>query len=364
MSSSFYSRQSGVAKVVSSSLASIVAVTVFLSELPRYGGIKAVDSPMLMRMEVGDAMLLKDKPLWHSCEEAWVGAPCNATDAVGDERSADVKSNFQLSRFMGEFLGMILATVALISSEKTWRKRGANEKLLTFAGGLFAFHPSSEEETEKNDKEEMQQPEQEQAPPTQGPTQDELDWISSARSGKIRLTEDVYKAALQWWLQQPLADIFDRIAPEDQKLLKPVIDLSSSGHDEEAARLMEQVGRLDRLERGMRRSSAKPAAACTPPSSPLSRSSLDTGERAALMRKAIESHATPVATGPCADEKVPHWHIPQKTNRNRIRLGEHPLAGVKAHYSSRPPSVDSQPLRRSSQDTNHSLYDFGCACGA
>jgi hypothetical protein len=263
---------------------------------------------------------------------------------------------------MGEFLGMILATVVLISSESAWRKRGANEKLLPFAGGLFTFHPSPEEETGKNSDEEMQQLEQQQAQPAQGPTQDELDWVSSARSGEIRLTEDVYKAAQQWWLQQPLADILDRIAPEDQKLLKPVIDLSSNGHDKEASHLMEQIGRLDRLDRGLRRSSARPAAS-SPPSSPLSRSILDTGERAALMRKAIESHATPVATGPCAAHKVPHWHIPQKTNRNRIRLGEHPLAGVKVHHSSRPP-VDAQPLRRSSQDTNHSLYDFGCGCGA
>jgi hypothetical protein len=287
--------------------------------------------------------------------------PCNTTDAVGNEASADVKSSFQLSRFMGEFLGMILATVVLITSESAWRNRGANDKLLPFVGGLLTCHPSTEDQTEEIVDEEAQQPEEHQQAQ---PTQDELDWISSARSGKMRLTEDVYKAALQWWLQQPLADMVDRITPQDQKLLKPVLDLSKRGQDEKAAHLMEQIGRLDKVDREARRSSAKHAVASTPPSSPISRSTMNTGARAALMRTAIESHATPVATSPCSDKKVPHWHVPQKTSRNRIRLGEHPLAGVKVLHTSRT-LVGSQPIRQSSQEgSNHSLYEYGCACGA
>lgn len=372
----------------------VLAATVLLSALPTYRGLKVVESPMLMRMEIDDAVFLKEKPLWNSCDQAWIGMPCNATDSVDEERHADVEPSFQLSRFVGELFGLILATLVLITSESAWRKRGAYEKPLSFLQCPYAYKsitPMTQVETEIINEaeiidEETQEPEQHQALPTQ----DELDWISSARSGKRRLTEDVYKAAMQWWLQQPLAALILRITPQDQKLLKPVLDLSQRGQDKKASLLMEQIGRLDKLDREVRRSSCKHLVDSAASLSPLSRSPMNTASKTALMRKGIESYVTPGAHSHCSGEKAPYWHVPQKTNRNQfelgekpfgvtshhtsripqktnrthIKLGEHPFAAVASPQHSSRPLSDSQPLRRASQDSNQSLYEFGCACGA
>mmetsp|Transcript_84293 Transcript_84293/g.131613 ORF Transcript_84293/g.131613 Transcript_84293/m.131613 type:complete len:348 (+) Transcript_84293:97-1140(+) len=337
-------------KVVSSSLARVLAATVLLAEFPRYSGLQSVDSPMLMRIQFDDAVLLKDKPLWHSCEQAWIGLPCNATDTSGDKRHVDVNSNFDVSLFVGKLIGLILAAVALITSESAWRKFGAHERQLPFFG-LHRCSPSTKEEAEIINEEQ--------------PAQEELDWISSARIGKIKLTEDVYKAAVQWWLQQPLLTIVDRILPQDQKLLKPVLELSQRGAVKKASSLMVQIGRLDRLDREVRHSSCKHIDESNFfVSSPLSRSAMDAGSSATLMRKAIELHALPDACHHRSAGTVPpHWHVRQKTNRIQIRLGEHPLAGVASQHSSRP-LVDSQPRRSSQEDNYLPLYEFSCACGA
>jgi hypothetical protein len=74
------------------------------------------------------------------------------------------------------------------------------------------------------------------------------------------------------FLRQPLTDIFSSLSPNDRRLLRPVVALLMQDREEEALRLVEKIGQLDRLEQDIQwgRWSAY-ATFASPPNDPLSR---------------------------------------------------------------------------------------------
>lgn len=155
------------------------------------------------------------------------------------------------------------------------------------------------------------------------PTQAEFHWISSARSGEIKLTEDVYRAAVQWWLEQQHHDRFDWLSTEDQRLMKPIASSLHHGDVAKARVLLEKVGQLDKMER----LSGTQAVGCAIPTTvPLSRMPLSPAATAGQLRKAIESQMLP--TGQVSNSpELPHWHMSWKYNRRG--LAEHLFAGLR-----------------------------------
>jgi hypothetical protein len=152
------------------------------------------------------------------------------------------------------------------------------------------------------------------------PTQAEFDWITSARSGELNLTEDVFCAAVQWWLEQQHDDRFDWLSPGDQRLMTPISSSLRQSDMAKARVLLEKVGQLDKMERDLQRFGTPPDCA-TPAASPLSRAPLSTTISVDQLRKAIESHVIPT------DEAWAHWHMSWKQNRRC--LAKHLYAGLK-----------------------------------
>jgi hypothetical protein len=157
------------------------------------------------------------------------------------------------------------------------------------------------------------------------PTEAEFDWITSARSGETTLTEEVFRAAIQWWLEQQHNDRFDWLSPEDQRLMKPILSFLHQADMAKAQVLLEKVGQLDKMERDLQRFGT-PLDCTTPATSPLSRAPLSTTISVDQLRKAIESHVTPT------DEAWAQFHMSWKQNRRG--LAKHLYAGLKAKKSS------------------------------
>jgi hypothetical protein len=158
------------------------------------------------------------------------------------------------------------------------------------------------------------------------PTQAEFDWVSSARSGEIKLTEDVYRAAVQWWFEQQRQDRFEWLSPEDQRLMSPIDASLHQGDVAKAHVLLEKVGQLDKMERDLQRSVAHTVGEAVPATTPLSRGPLSPTSATGQLRKAIESHMPPsdqVLTSPA----LPYWHMSWKHNRSG--LAEHLFAGIR-----------------------------------
>jgi hypothetical protein len=120
-------------------------------------------------------------------------------------------------------------------------------------------------------------------------SQSELDWITSARVGEIRLTDDVLCTAMQWWLDGPAFTMLDHLALGDQRLLRPVEKLLQEGRQKEAHELMEQIGRLDKMERELQHQRRTKRATPAIIGTPLGRSSPTLGVAATRMRSAIET---------------------------------------------------------------------------
>jgi hypothetical protein len=275
---------------------------------------------MVIPWEVKETDLLEDSSFWHhECENGWAGMSCNNTnsDDQATTTNANVTSGHGISRTMGELLGVLLTTVAFITSESAWRKRGTITKADTSSAGA----QDAQKQSQKVDEQEQE------ADIVAGPSQAEMDWVTAARSGKVRLTEDVYKAAMQWWLDQPLADVVDKTSPEDQRILKPVIELMRRGQDEKASMLIEQVGRLDRMERDLQRSRSK-VLSNSSSVSPLSRRPSSPGISAGVLRNAIESSVLPLAQDISPKDKQRYWHTSWK--RPAMALGEHVVASASA----------------------------------
>lgn len=154
------------------------------------------------------------------------------------------------------------------------------------------------------------------------PTQAEFDWVSSARSGQTKLTDEVYRAAVQWWLQQQHCDRFEWLSSEDQRLMKPVATSLQHGDVAKAHLLVEKLGQLDKVERDIQRGGTQAPGCATRETSPLSRASSSPTEAAARLRKAIESYMPP-------DDEAPssHWHMSWK--KKRRGLADHLFVGCK-----------------------------------
>jgi hypothetical protein len=164
------------------------------------------------------------------------------------------------------------------------------------------------------------------------PHQAEFDWVSAARNGEAILTEDVYRAAIQWWLEHQHQERLDWLSPQDQRLLRPVVSSSSDcGDVDKAYLLLEKIGLLDRMERDLQRFGAQPSS-CTSSMTPLARTPLSPTAAAAQLRMAIEAHVPPMRE---ASSELPHWHMSWKYNRKP--LAEHLFGSSGAP---KPPALD------------------------
>jgi hypothetical protein len=268
--------------------------------------------------------------------------PCNGT-AIYDH-NVDAKSG---SRALYELIAVTLFTIIFLTGEVSWRKRSTICKVEDASTGSDVDEADSDAEETR----------------VFGATQAELDWIAAARSGSTRLTEDVYRAAMQWLINLPLADIVDRVSPEDRRLLKPVIELLRRGDEEKAFVVMEQVGSLDRMERLLQRSRAEVPHDDVSGESPLSRSlrsHRDPGKSAACLRQAIEHYVMPPAEDPYPTQKSPFGYMSWK--HSPISIGER-LVTRPAKLTS-PRGLDARTQHPLPQDGCFWMHDTDSGCGA
>jgi hypothetical protein len=249
-----------------------------LAGATRLGSLAASDHTVLILGEVNETSPVEEMAfakiasLLTEIKEPTTGPTQISTNAL---------ASLGCGKVLSEFIGMLLTTAIAIALANSWKRKHTG------------FTAESDCTSVPNDTElEVQQESEE--PPQELPSQAELDWVDAARAGAMRLTDEVYCAAVEWWLGFPLASTFKSMGSRDQKLFKPVSELVRQGRTEEGCNLMEQIGRLDRVERELLRPSrslgSQPLqAAMSTSRSPLCRSAPDLAVSAALMRKWAES---------------------------------------------------------------------------
>lgn len=270
----------------------------------------------------------------------WAGTSCMSEAGLeGWPESKSEHPQLGCMHTLTEMAGMLCTTAVLITIGNFWKK-------------------SQVKRTSKQDIQ-VGVPAQTQEQPQV--TQAELDWISAARSGSLTLTDAVFAAAMEWWFETPCVRVLDRVASADQELLRPVEKLLRNGRDEEACHLVEQIGRLDKIERELRRSRRTQDATNRDVGSPLSRDlsplsrglpDLDTS--ASLLRSAIVRNGM---------ESVEKQH-----DRKGVQELKDSVVGVKPPVAARSlkskvsPRSEAKLVVRTASDDK--LYPFSVAKGA
>lgn len=259
-----------------------LAIIVMLAGVIRSGCLEAAGHKILILGKVNRSEPLQDVSFMAlSGSVAGLSRDNEATTESSMNETSGESGGW--SRWIGalsELAGMLITTAVSITLASFWKnKHSVSKQGMEFGVVLENGAHHGAEDAQKTPETVLES----QA------SQAELDWVDSARNGMLRLTDDVYCAAIQWWLEQPLTSIVDRIGPKDQALMKPVADLMELGRDKEANNLLEQIGRLDRMEREhqkISRTSSQPVR----PSSPLQRSSPDMKTSTAQLRKSVASY--------------------------------------------------------------------------
>jgi len=183
-------------------------------------------------------------------------------------------------RALFEMAGVMVTAFVSVTMGNAWKKRSLPRS--KFPRAALSAHDGAmvSQDARSLPKESSAQ---------QEPSQAELDWVSAARAGALKLTDDVFSAAMQWLLEHPLSNTLDSMGSKDKQLMRPVSELLQRGRQQEAISLLEQIGRLDKLERDLQRGRAK-TASTSGTSSPLRRSSPDLSTSARRLRKSVESY--------------------------------------------------------------------------
>jgi len=188
------------------------------------------------------------------------------------------------------------------------------------------------------------------------PSQAELDFVHRARTGVIRLSDEIFSTTMQWFLQQPLqeTELQDSLNPETRQLLRPVTELLKQGEEGKAHQLMEQIGRLDRIERDLRERQRIARQQDDQPvrstQNPLSRA-LPPRRLASSLRNAIERYSGTEAVDPWALSSIASYPGPREA------VAETPILERFAEIPN---------LEYTSEDISLPCEHFslGCECGA
>lgn len=340
----------------STSVFTLLAITL-AADVTRSGGFEAPDI-ILMRGEVSD--------LYTSQNASYVELGNNvATLGEASDKS------FSCMRILSEMTSILVTAFASITLANHWKKGSQSDKI----EASERHAPTEVAQSEGGE----QMPEILSSP---GPSQAELEWVNKARAGTIRLTDDVFSAAMQWWLEQPLSHSLDFLAPKDQQLLKPVSELLQVGRQQEACTLLEQVGTLDRMERELQRTKTS-----IPPdiggTSPLQRAPADPATEAGRLRRAIESyHVSPQRSDNSAARQIGRkaeescrvvpirpdstaLGVPPRGSASIVKIRRQVLSARTARRQAnlQYASMGEFDLPQSSYHDNSDLFSDKCGCG-